>query len=174
MWFCTCDQCMVSEPLHTVTQKKFHKLFVYAVLQHRSQAAICTSPFSSASLPSSRSGNYFCPLLCLLFPGGFSEYIRHIWQHSILLDQTINMNFAPYWKGTRLPVARLGKDKVSSFGFCISLQCFHFIFRSSVYMITYKGITEQHVIYYYVVLSAGQRACKDRTVPRLRSISDRA
>ena len=26
----------------------------------------------------------------------------------------------------------------------------------------------------YVILSAGQRACKDRAVPRLRSVSDRA
>ena len=35
-------------------------------------------------------------------------------------------------------------------------------------------MTEQDYDILYVVLSAGQRACKDRAVPRLRSISDRA
>ena len=33
--------------------------------------------------------------LCVLFPAGFSEYIRHTWQHSVLLDHTGNMNYAP-------------------------------------------------------------------------------
>ena len=75
---------------------KFHKLFVYAVLQHRSQAPILVllvpPHFSLLDMA------ILSALLCLLFPGGFSEYIRHTWQHSILLDQTTNMNFAPSWR----------------------------------------------------------------------------
>ena len=39
---------------------------------------------------------------------------------------------------------------------------------------SYKGMTEQDCDILYVVLSAGQRACKDRAVPRLSSIRDRA
>ena len=35
-------------------------------------------------------------------------------------------------------------------------------------------MTEQHCDILYVVLSAGQRACKDREVQRLSSINDRA
>ena len=83
---------------------KFRKLFVYAVLQHRSQAAILVllvpPHFSLLDLAILSS------LLYLLFPGDFSEYIRHTWQHSILLDQTSNMNFAT---SRRLPGARIGK-----------------------------------------------------------------
>ena len=123
-----------------------------------------SSPFSSASLPSSRSGHSFCPSLSS-FPGGFSDYIRHTWQHSILLNQTSNMNCAPSQRERAYQV----------FQFCISLQNVFISYFGHQFTCTYNiKRYDRASCDIYVVLSAGQRACKDRAVPRLRSISDRA
>ena len=74
-----------------------------------------------------------------------------------------------------LPGARLGKDKVSSFGFASVNNAFISYFGHQFICtcnMQWYGRATCDIL--YVVLSAGQRACKDRAMPRLMSISNSA
>ena len=114
-----------------------------------------SSPFSSASLPSFRSGHSFCSSLSS-FPWGKHE-------------------FCTLPEGMCLPGVRLGKIR---FPVLILHQFTMFSFRISVISlhvhITYKGMTEQHVIYYMLFYWHGKGPVKTGQCQGLRSISDRA
>ena len=89
--YCYCKKNL--RYLFSASFRSFSCSLVYTpntVLQHRSQAVILVLLLVPTHFPS-----FY--MIC------FSEYIRHTWQRSFLLDQTNNMNFSlpPLPEGTR-------------------------------------------------------------------------